>query len=308
MASRQLKSNSLLLLAAAIWGFAFVAQRIGMQFLGPFTFNAVRFALGALVLFPLTLVSRQSCIEPASSQTPSVSGKPAGGNLLVGSLLGSGVLAGLALFLGSSFQQIGIVYTTAGKAGFITGLYVVFVPILGLAWRQRTNRATWLGAILAVAGLYLLSVKAALRIERGDLLVLISAFFWAGHVQIIGWLSPRYNPFHLACVQFCTCSLLSLIAALVVETISSGAILDAAIPIVYTGVMSVGVAYTLQVVAQRRAHPSHAAIILSLEAVFAAMGGWLILNEFLSLRALIGCCFMLGGMIVSQLRWSPKRP
>jgi drug/metabolite transporter (DMT)-like permease len=308
MVSGQLKSNTLLLLAATIWGFAFVAQRVGMQFIGPFTFNAIRFALGGLVLLPLTLISHRPSSKPVGTPSLSDSGRRTGGPLWLRSLGGGGILAGIALFAGSSLQQIGIVYTTAGKAGFITGLYVVIVPILGLAWRQRTNRATWLGAFLAVAGLYLLSVQTGLRIDRGDLLVLISAFFWAGHVHIIGWLSPRHNPFRLACVQFWTCSLLSFVATLTVETYSVGAILDAAVPILYTGVMSVGVAYTLQVVAQRRAHPSHAAIILSLEAVFAALGGWFVLNESLSLRALCGCCLMLGGMIVSQLRWTSKQP
>ncbi len=303
MHSERLKSNSLLLLAAAIWGFAFVAQRVGMQFVGPFTFNAVRFALGALVLIPFILRgNRRRGQFPSPEATPGTGRAGSRRELWLG-----GGLAGLIVFLGASLQQTGLVYTTAGKAGFITGLYVVIVPIMGLAWRQTTDRSTWLGAILATVGLYLLSVRGALTMEIGDLLVLASAFFWAGHVLIIGWLSPRNDPLPLACLQFCTCSLLSLLAALLAESIDLASIVEATVPILYAGVMSVGVAYTLQVVAQRRARPSHAAIILSLEAMFAVLGGWLVLGETLSARGLAGCALMLGGMIVSQLDWSRRR-
>lgn len=288
MGSQRWKSNLLLLLAAAIWGFAFVAQRVGMQHIGPFTFNAIRFALGTLVLTPFLPVRRGGPRSAPLSRS--------------GPQLRDGVLVGVILFLGASLQQIGIVTTTAGKAGFITGLYVVIVPFLGLFWRQRTDRATWLGACLAVAGLYLLCVRGTLTIGRGDLLVLASALFWALHVQAIGWLSPRTDPLRLACLQFSICSLLSLVTALLVETIQLPAIRAAALPILYAGMMSVGVAYTLQVVAQRRARPAHAAIILSLETVFAVLGGWLLLGENMSPRGLLGCVLMLGGMIVSQIR------
>jgi drug/metabolite transporter (DMT)-like permease len=175
------------------------------------------------------------------------------------------------------------------------------VPVLGQLLGRRSAGATWAGALLAVAGLYLLSVRGALHVERGDLLVLIGAFFWAGHVQLIAWLSPGSNPFGLAALQFAICSLLSLAVALLVETLAWGRILAAAVPILYAGLLSAGVAYTLQVVAQRRTHPSHAAIILSLEAVFAVLGGWLILGESLAPRGLAGCALMLAGMILSQL-------
>ncbi len=295
--------NLLLLLAAAIWGLAFVAQRVGMQHVGPFTFNAVRFTLGALVLTPFLWVRRSHSGHESGQLAAGV----IPGGQLAGGVLPGGLLAGAVLFLGSSLQQTGIVTTTAGKAGFITGLYVVIVPIMGLFWRQHTDRETWLGACLAVVGLYLLSVRGTLSIERGDLLVLASAFFWALHVHIIGWLSPRHNPYRLACLQFATCSLLSLAAALLTETIELAAIRAAAGPILYAGLMSVGIAYTLQVIAQRRARPAHAAIILSLETVFAVLGGWLILDESLSARGLTGCVLMLGGMIVSQAAWPWRR-
>ncbi len=288
---RTLKSDALLMLTATIWGFAFVAQRVGMDYVGPFTFNGVRFALGSLSLIPLVLLKRRHPSAPAALVPPA--GRK--------TVLWGGTLAGVALFMGASLQQVGLVYTTAGNAGFITGLYVVIVPLLGLFWRQHPDLGTWVGAVLAAAGLYLLSVTAAFRIAYGDLLVLVGAFFWALHVLIIGWLSPRIESVLLACIQFAVCSALSLITAAALETTTPAALMAAGLPILYGGLLSVGVAYTLQVVAQRGARPAHAAIILSLESVFAALGGWLLLGEVLSGRALLGCGLMLAGMLLSQL-------
>ncbi|MDH3960404.1 MAG: DMT family transporter, partial [Desulfuromonadales bacterium] len=181
------------------------------------------------------------------------------------------------------------------------GLYVVIVPILGLFWRQRPHVGTWLGAILAAVGLYFLSVTESFAISFGDLLVLIGAFFWAGHVLLIGWLAPQTDSLKLASAQFAVCSILSLLTALVVEVITLEAIWEAGVPILYGGLGSVGIAYTLQVIAQRDSHPAHSAIILSLEGVFAAIGGWLLLNEMLSLRGFFGCALMLAGMIFSEM-------
>jgi len=288
MPTGTMKSNALLLTTAAIWGFAFVAQRLGMDHVGPYTFNGIRFALGSLSLLPLLLMT-------ANGGGSSAAGAPSLRQTLLG-----GIVAGAALFLGASFQQVGLVYTTAGNAGFITGLYVVIVPLMGLLWRQRPDVATWIGAVLAAAGLYLLSVTAAFTIAYGDVLELIGAFFWAGHVHIIGWLSRRIHPLRIAFIQFATCSALSLVAAVLLETMTWHGVRAALVPILYGGLMSVGVAYTLQVVAQKEAHPAHAAIILSLEAVFAALGGWLLLGEVLSLRGMSGCGLMLAGMLLSQ--------
>jgi len=178
---------------------------------------------------------------------------------------------------------------------------VIFVPIFGLLLGQRTGIGTWIGALLATAGMYLLSVQADFSINTGDLLVLIGAVFWALHVLLLGYLSPRTYPIRLAMVQFLFCGLFSLLIAAVIETTTVQAIADAAVPILYGGLCSVGIGYTLQVVAQRRAHPAHAAILLSLEAVFAAVGGWWLLSEVLSARGLTGCGLMLGGMLLSQL-------
>ena len=217
----------------------------------------------------------------------------------------AGALAGAALFAGATLQQVGIVYTTAGKAGFITGLYVVMVPLFGLALGNRAGAGTWVGALAAAAGLYLLSVNEDFTIAYGDVLELIGAVFWAGHVLLISRLSPGMDgtdAVKLAAAQFVVCSLLSLGAGVAVENITLAGLTGAAEPILYGGLMSVGVAYTLQVVAQRDADPAHAAIILSLEAVFAAVAGYFLLGEVLALRALLGCALMLGGMLLSQLK------
>jgi drug/metabolite transporter (DMT)-like permease len=296
MDTRTVRADALLLLTATIWGFAFVAQRVGMAYVGPFTFNGVRFALGSLSLVPLLFILDRRPTKARDLLPPA--GKP--------SLLAGGTLAGLFLFAGASLQQVGLVYTTAGNAGFITGLYVVIVPLMGLVLRQQTHRGTWLGAVLAAAGLYFLSITDQFRIAWGDLLELMGAFFWAAHVLIIGWLSPRMDALKLAITQFAACSLLSLLTAVLIETITLEGLRQAAVPILYGGLGSVGIAYTLQVVAQKDAPPAHAAIFLSLEAVFAALGGWLLLNEVLTPRAILGCGLMLAGMLLSQL-WDFRR-
>jgi drug/metabolite transporter (DMT)-like permease len=279
-----LKSDALLLLASAIWGFAFVAQRIGMDYVGPFTFNGVRFALGSLVLLPLVL--RNGIRKNMSKKSTSAAGTE--------TLMFGGGLLGIALFAAASLQQVGLVYTTAGNAGFITGLY-------GLFWGQHPNAGTWIGALLAALGLYFLSVTDGLTISLGDMLEIFGAFLWAVQILIVGWLSPKIDPIKLAVAEFSVCSLLSLVTAFMFEEIALNTLLQATIPILYGGILSVGVAFTLQVVAQQNAHPAHAAILFSLESVFAALGGWLILNETISSRGLVGCTLMLSGMLLSQL-------
>ncbi len=289
--NRTTRSNLLLILSAVIWGFAFVAQRLGMEHVGPFTFNAVRFALGAVILLPVLALTRQ---RRAAMTT-------AGPKPGARAMLAAGAALGMILFIGSSLQQTGLVYTTAGKAGFITGLYVIFVPIIGLAWGQRTAAGAWAGALMAVAGLYLLSFTGTWTLSVGDTLVLLSAVAWAVHVQLVGWLVRRFDVILLACLQFAVCSLFSLLVSLARETTTVADLQGAAVPILYAGLLSTGVAFTLQVVAQRHARPAHTAIILSTEAVFAVLGGWLILGEQLSPRGMAGCALMLGGMLLAQL-------
>ena len=289
-------NDSLLFLTAVIWGVAFVAQRAGMEHVGPFTYNAVRFSIGSLSLVPLLLLRRRPARRPE--------GPARGAGIAVArgpALWTGGMLAGAVLFLGASFQQAGLVYTTAGKGGFITGLYVVLVPLTGLFRRQRAGWGGWVGATLSLCGLFLLSVSDRFTMERGDLLVLASALFWTAHVQIVGWLSPRTDPLGLACIQFAVCAVLCAAGAALTETVRLSGILQAAVPILYGGLLSVGVAFTLQVVAQAKAPPTHAAVILSLESVFAALGGALILSERLGTRGTVGCAIMFAGMLFSQV-------
>lgn len=290
METRNIRADLTLLLVAAIWGFAFVAQRLGMDHLGPFGFNGCRFLLGAVSLLPLLLVFRPK----AGATDPKA-------------MFRGSITAGILLFLGASLQQAGLLWTSAGNAGFITGLYIIIVPLMGLLLGHITRLNTWLGGLLAVVGLYFLTVDtnagASFSINSGDLLVLGSAFFWAAHVVVIGRLASQLDNLRLAIIQFMICALLSFIVALIFEqdSLSLSNIVLAWQPIAYAGLLSVGVAYTLQVVAQRNAPASHAAIIMSLEAVFAALGGWWLLDEGFSNRALTGCALMLAGMILSQL-------
>lgn len=294
MRDASVRADILCLITALIWGLAFVAQRLGMESMGPLAFNGVRFALGAAVLAPLAVRSLRYP-PPAPFLAGGEAGFPWRG----------GLLAGTVLFAGASLQQVGLKYTTAGKAGFITGLYVVLVPLLGLFWRQRPAVGDMVGAVAAAVGLYFLSVTEAFTLAPGDGLELLGAFFWAGHVLVIGWLSPRTRALPLAVAQYAVCALLSLLGAFLFEDVTLAGIRAAAVPIFYGGILSVGLAYTLQVVAQRDAKPTHAAILLSFECVFAALGGAVLLQERLGARGLFGCSLMFGGVVVSQL-WPKK--
>jgi len=288
--SRSVLNDSLLLITALIWGLAFVAQRVGMDHVGPFTYNGIRFLLGAGALVPLALWR---------TPLPRTEWR---------SHAGSAALAGLALFAAASLQQIGLVYTSAGNAGFITGLYVVIVPLLGLGRRQFPGMERWVAVVLAVAGLYLLSVTNGFRVNPGDVYVMGSAVFFALHVQMIDYLSRRRSALWLSLAQYVVVGAASLLVGLVSEPVSWEAIRGASTAILYGGLGSISIAYTLQVIAQRRAEPSHAAIILSLEGTFAALGGWLILGEVLSPRALVGCALLLGGMLLSQFAGLRRAP
>jgi len=292
MKNKELKASMLLLLAAAIWGFAFVAQRIGIRYLGSFSFNGIRFAMGSVSLIPLLIFFRHKPNDTVGAGETSAD---------FSTTVKSGVLAGLVLFTAASLQQIGLIYTTAGKAAFITGLYIVLVPIFGIFLKHKIHRSTWVAVVLAIIGLYLLSVNKNFTIAKGDLYQIGGAFLWAVHILLIDRFTKSVDALKLSFIQFTTCSVLSLIVAAFCEHITLHAVNQALIPLLYGGICSVGIAYTLQVVGQKSAKPSHAAIILSMESVFASIGGMLILNEKLSGRGYLGCALMMSGMLLSQL-------
>lgn len=283
-----MQANLMLLVTAAIWGFAFVAQRVAMDHMGPFSFNAVRFLLGAASLLPLIwFFSRKKAVAITPAAKTSI-------------WLAGGV-AGAILFVAAALQQVGLLDTTAAKAGFITGLYMILVPFLGLFLRHVTGLNAWLGAVLALVGLYLLSINADFSMSRGDFLMFIGAIFWACHILWIDFIGRRVNALQLSAVQFLACGLLSSVAAFWQEAPTFASILLAWPAILFASFISVGLAYTLQVVAQKRAKPTHAAIIMSMEAVFAAIGGVVFLDENLPMRGWIGCGLMMTGMLLSQI-------
>ncbi len=294
MEKKELKASLLLLSAALIWGFAFVAQRVGALHVGAFTFTGIRFALGSLSLIPLIMYFGKKSKEGNES-------------IIYENPLKAGIITGSVLFMAATLQQIGLAYTTAGKAAFITGLYIVIVPLFGIFLKQRISINTWLGVGLAVVGLYFLSVNENLSIAKGDLIEIIGAAFWAAHILLIDKYANKVDTYKFSFVQFVTCSILSLGAALAFEVISLTSLSQIIIPLLYGGILSAGGAYTLQAIGQRDAKPSHAAVILSMEAVFAAIGGTLLLNENLGLRAYVGCGLMLAGMLLAQIKFGRKK-
>jgi drug/metabolite transporter (DMT)-like permease len=295
MDSRIIRANLLLFTAAAVWGGTFVAQRMGMEHLGPLSYSGIRFLIGALALAPLAWIQKS---KPPADFLKAGSRPWLWGSLVIGSVL----------FLGINLQQKGLVTTTAGNAGFITGLYVVIVPILGLLWGHRAGAGVWLGVAMGAAGLYLLSVTETFTLAPGDAWVMACAVVWAGHVWLIGWLSPRVQTAVLAFGQAAVCGVFSLgVSFIAGETITLEAMKAAWGALLWGGFMSVGVGFTLQVAGQKDSPPTHAAIILSLEAVVAALAGWLVLGESLTRRSLIGAGLMLTGMLVAQLWGRPAK-
>ncbi|XLX41660.1 DMT family transporter [Ectopseudomonas mendocina] len=293
MQSQALRADLLMLITAMIWGSAFVAQRLGMDSIGPFLYTGLRFALACLVLLPVLALLQRRQQRPVA---------PLNRNLLIG-----GVIMGLALSLGINLQQVGLLFTTVTNSGFITGLYVIVVPILGLLIGQRSSAGIWLGASLAVVGMFLLSVGEGFSVASGDWLQLAGAFVWGIHVLLVGFFASRHDPLRLAFIQFATCAVISLLLAVIFETATLDGIIRAAPAVLYGGLFGVAVGFTLQVVAQQHAIASHAAIILSLEAVFAAIAGALLLGEVLALRGYLGCALMFGGMLLAQL-WPKPLP
>lgn len=294
MKDKELKASILLLLAAIIWGFAFVAQRVAVKYIGSFTLNGVRFALGCISLIPLMIYfSKKNKAKLDSEERHSNANK-------IITAIKAGTILGLVLFIAATLQQLGLEETTAGKAAFITGFYIVLVPILGIFANHKTSMNTWIAVIFAILGLYLISVTRDFTISKGDLLVLLGSFLWAVHILLIHRYAQEVDALKLSFIQFAVCSILSMSFALIFEDISLASLIQALVPILYGGIASVGIAYTLQVYGQKFAKPSHAAIILSMESVFAGIGGFLFLGETMGVRGYIGCALMLTGMLISQ--------
>ncbi|MCR5790236.1 MAG: DMT family transporter [Lachnospiraceae bacterium] len=288
--------NLLLLLTAMIWGAAFVAQSVGMDYVGPWTFVFFRYLLSTVVLIPVSLLTDKHMQgQPLS--------KPSGGYLL------GGLVCGLFLGLASIAQQIGMQYTTAGKAGFITTLYVILVPILSLFFGKRPEKKIWISALLGLSGLYLISIKEGFRIEKGDALVILCAFLFACQILSVAHFSEKLpNPVRLANMQFFTVTIISLIGMLLFERPDLSDVYAALVPILYAGICSGAIAYTLQVVAQKYTDPTIASLLMSLEAVFSALTGWLILGQILSPREAAGCGLVFLAVIISQVSWAGCRP
>lgn len=287
----KVKGSIFLLLTAIIWGTSFVSQKLGMNYVEPFTFGASRFLLGAVVLLPLIFLFN-TAKERKSEEKIEYDRKD---------LITGGILCGFALFFGASLQQWGLVYTTAGKAGFITALYIVLVPIIGLFMKKKVEAYTWLGVVLAVIGLYILTIKEGFSMEIGDAIVLAGTLFWALHIIIVDFYTAKTESLKLSCMQFATAGTLSLFAAFIFEKPTIRALIDCAGPIVYTAVMVVGVAYTLQIIGQKYTSPTVASLIMSLEAVFSAICGALFLNESMTTKEIVGCVLVFIAVILTQI-------
>ena len=305
----KLKQSLLLLLAATIWGIAFVAQSAGMEYVGPYTFNCIRSILGGLVLIPVILVMDRAKKREDGGESPRFS-DPVRRKSERKVLLMGGVCCGVALCLASNFQQLGIQYTTVGKAGFITACYIVIVPFLGLFFGKKVSAFVWGAVVLSMAGLYRLCMSGGEGIggiNQGDLLVLICAFLFSIHILVIDHFSPLTDGVKMSCIQFFVSGILSGIAMLLFEEPRLDDILAAALPILYAGIFSSGVGYTLQIVGQKGMNPTVASLILSLESSISVLAGWVLLGQSMSLRELSGCALMFGAIILAQIPAPQKR-
>ena len=309
ISNNTIKSTAILTLTAMIWGFAFVAQRSSMEHVGPFLFCSIRSILGGLTLVVFLLIrnrinnpgrlknSTDQDLESKTSASLALNRK----NLIIG-----GCACGFILFAGSNFQQVGLVFTTASKAGFITTLYIVLVPIFGLLLRYKTHWNSWTGVLLAAIGLYFLCISDTFDIQPGDLTVLCGAAFWAIHILVIAHFVKRVNAVHLSCLQFFVCGILSLTVMFFADhhfnaEVNLQSIISILPAILYTGILSSGVGFTLQAVGQKYANPTAASIIMSTEAVFSVVGGFLILGERFTPREFLGCVLMFIAVLLAQL-------
>ncbi len=294
MKIQELESSLLLFLAAFIWGVAFVAQSIGLSYVGPMTFNGTRFLLGGVVLLPLIYYRRKR-------RQTDIDSNPKETRRQRKDLLTGGLCCGLAICIASSFQQYGIGYTTVGKAGFITALYIVIVPVLGTFLGKKPGSLVWAGALLATVGFYLLCIMESFQINRGDILVFICAICFSFHIMIIDYFAPKVDGVELSCLQFFISGILCMAGAFLWENPSWSQIAAGAVPILYAGIFSCGIAYTLQIIGQAKINPTVASMVLSLEAVISVLAGWIILKEELTVRQISGCVLVFGAVILAQL-------
>jgi len=286
----KLKNALILALTAFIWGTAFVAQSVGMDHLGPFSFNGIRNIIGGCSLLPciwiLGKLESKSGLEKEGTKR----------DLIIG-----GIACGICLFAASSLQQIGLQYTSTGKAGFITAFYIVLVPVLGIFLHKKTGWKVWLAVLISVIGLYFLCITEKLTIGQGDILIFICALIFALHIMVIDYFSPKVDGVKMSCIQFFVCGVLSLVPMFLFETPTIQGIIISMGPLLYAGVLSSGVAYTLQIIGQKNVNPAIASLILSLESCFAVLAGWLILGQRLSARESVGCVLMFTAIILAQL-------
>lgn len=283
------KNALMLVLTAFIWGTAFVAQSVGMDYVEPFTFNGVRSLIGGITLLPcivlLNKINGKQEVEQGTKR-----------DLIIG-----GIACGLLLFMASSLQQMGIQYTSAGKAGFITAFYIVIVPVLGIFLRKKIGWKIWAAVMLSLAGLYFLCITESFTIGKGDLLIFLCAIVFSLHILVIDYFAPKVDGVKMSCIQFFVCGLVSIPCMFLWEAPELGAILNAWMPILYAGVLSCGVAYTLQIVGQKNVNPAIASLILSLESCFSVLAGWVLLGERLSAREAVGCILMFAAILLAQL-------
>ena len=291
------KNTFLLLLTAFIWGVAFVAQSVGMDYVGPLTFNGSRFIIGAIFLIPC--IAFLDKLKEKENQAAGKNIPEAPQNKKV--LITGGICCGIAIAAASTLQQYGIAYTTVGKAGFITALYIVIVPILGIFLKRKPRLIIWFSVLLALVGLYFLCMTDSLSFSKGDTLVLLCAFVFSLHIMIIDHFSPMVDGVRMSCIQFAVAGVLCGIPALIFEHPTFSSLIAAWAPILYAGILSCGVAYTLQIVAQKNYDPTVASLLLSLESVFSVLAGWVILHQSLSPREIFGCVLVFIAIILVQL-------
>lgn len=297
----KLKGNIMLLIAALIWGSAFVSQSVGMDYVGPFTFITFRYFVGCIFLLPCIYI-----IHNINSKKINKSNNIKLKDRKDSIYIKGGIYCGIVLFIASSFQQIGMKYTTASKSGFITALYIIIVPLLGILFKKKVNHKVWIGVGISLLGMYMLCINENFEMNIGDILTLICAFCFSIHILIIDYFSPKVDGVKMSCVQFFVSGVLGIIPMVIFEDVQMVELIGAMTPILYAGVMSSGVAYTLQIVGQKYTSPVLATMIMSLESVFAAISGWLILNERLSAKELIGCALVFTAIIIAQMPESKK--